>query len=133
MDTHVVIDHLGTTRGRGAAAAVPLDEAAWALGLSRATVRRGRRCAGPTPPPPDTPAAAPAAELVAAQEAVRRLEAHCADLRRQLEGRTREAAQLHALLAQAHQLALPSGEEPPSAPRAGGQTGRSWWQRLWGG
>jgi hypothetical protein len=159
MDTHVVIDHLGTTKGRGAATAAPLDGAAWAPGINRVTVRRGLRGGGltgeqaggspglmwyvhlpgqavpppvPVPPELETHAAAPAAELMAAWEAVRRLEAHVDDLRRQLEDRAREAAQLHTLLAQAHRLAPPSGEEPPNAPPAGGRAGRSWWRRLWG-
>jgi hypothetical protein len=84
------------------------------------------------PPQPDPRAAVPAADLEAAREAVRRLEAHVDDLRRQLEDRAREAAQLHTLLAQAYRLAPPSGEVPPSASPVGDRSGRSWWRWLWG-
>ena len=134
-----MIDHVGTTGGRAAAPAVPLNEAAPALGIGRATARRGcaagthggarERAARPhvgrpppgaggtgtgtTPPPPGTPAAAPAPELVAAQEAVTRLEAHVADLRGQLQAREREVGQLHTLLAQAHQCLLTDGQAAP--------------------
>jgi len=154
----VVIDHLGTTKGRGATAAVPFDEAAWALDRSRATSRKGQRCEGltggpaaeahgpiwddhllepatpprVTVPPPDTSAAAAVAEVLAAQEAVRRLEAHVDDLRRQLADRARETAQLHTMLAQAYHPAPPSGEDQPSAPPAGGRAAGRWWRRLWG-
>ena len=175
MDTHVVIDHVGTIGGRAAAPAVPLDEAAPALGIGRATAHRRLRSGGlmgeqangphgpmwvvrlpaqaapargPTPPP-GTPAAAPAPELVAAQEAVTRLEAHVADLRGQLQAREREVGQLHTLLAQAHHRLLTDGraaEASAVAPATPHQNGvarhtppspewgaRRWWQRLlWG-
>jgi hypothetical protein len=157
MDTRVTIDHLGSTTGRAAVAAVPFDDDAWALGVGRTTALRGPRGGGlsgaaagphgplrsvnrpepaappraPVSPPSDSPAAAQAAALVAAEEAVRRLGAHVDDLRRQLEARTREAAQLHALLAQTHLRALPFGEEPPRAQPAAGRAGRGW-RRLWG-
>jgi len=48
------------------------------------------------------------AESAPAYDSVRRLEEHVADLRVQLEARTREVAELHTLLAQA-QRALPEG------------------------
>src|SRR4051794_5731917 len=100
MDTRVTIDHLGTTASRGAVAAVPFYDDAFALGVGRTTARRGPRGGGPpgapaagphgpmwavhrlepaaaprepVPSRPDTPAAAQAVALVAAQEAVRRL------------------------------------------------------------
>jgi hypothetical protein len=159
MDTRVTIDHLGSATGRGAVAAIPFDDDAGALGVGCTTARRGPRggglpgasAAGPhgptrsvnrlepaappresVPPQPAPPAAAQAAALVAAQEAVRYLGAHVDDLRRQLEARTREAAQLHALLAQTHHWALPSGEEAPRAQPPEGRAGRGWWRRLWG-
>jgi hypothetical protein len=133
MDTRVVIDHLGTTG---------------ALGSRRATVCREPRSGGRTAEQVPGPPLAAAPERVTAREAVWRLEAHVTDLRRQLEDRTREAAQLHTLLAQAHQLALPApafsssatengqaeaAPEPQQSTPPPEQGERRWWQRLlWG-
>jgi excisionase family DNA binding protein len=140
---------------------LPIDEAARVLGISRATVRRrlrsggltGEQVSGPHGPKwvvhvPEqarapvgaqegSHAAAGGAELVAAQEA------HIADLRRQLEDRTREVQELHVTINRLL-LALP----PPPGPSTNGavphdqapetQHGtaphegerRRWWERL---
>jgi hypothetical protein len=157
----------------------PLPEAAVRLGVSQASLRRRVRngvaqaerrphaggfawwvaCDEPaaTPgQPTGSPGVAPQEGLTG--EAVRRLEAHVADLRDQLKAREREVAELHVTMNRlllalpapagvvatstngiAHGLAAsanaeqgagaPDGE-PDAASANAEPAGRSWWQRL---
>jgi hypothetical protein len=120
-----------------------IDQAAAALGVSRATVRRRLRNGGLTgtrvptpqgfvwevtvdlptdsadgesPPPQPTPQA---------DEGARLRDEHIADLRRRVEDQAREIAELHRLLAQAQQhllTAAAAAESPGEADAsAGGQ------------
>jgi hypothetical protein len=146
---------------------LPLPEAAARLGVSQASLRRRLRsgaahgerrphaggfawwvaCAEPVA----TPGVAPQGGAPLAQAE------HIADLRRRVEDQSREIAELHRLLAQAHQLALPAPapiavatpangiahgqaveasrpSETQSAPPARDPAGRpSWWRRMWWG
>src|SRR5687767_6681600 len=116
-------------------ARLSIDDAARVLGISRPTVRRrlrsgglkgvqvttphGRKWLVEVPTPHDSPADESAApqgsppEITSGSQPappapaweVELLAAHVDDLRRQLEDRTREIAELHRLLAQAQQQA----------------------------
>jgi hypothetical protein len=127
---------------------LPLPEAALRLGVSQSALRRRLRAGTaqgerrPTPggftwwvsvpdaaptPAPTAPAPETAAELLAAQEAVKRLEAHVASLTDELAARRREATEerdahhrqvqaLMALLGREQLAGLPTPTPEPTPP-----------------